>query len=87
MLPPSVVDAMMASPRYSVLNPILGAASGALSSAWADAGINDAFMKDLAANLDPGKGALFVQILEMTPEKALKVLSPYGGVLLKSSID
>jgi uncharacterized membrane protein len=42
---------------------------------------------NLAANLDPGKGALFVQILEMPPEKALKVLSPYGGVVLKTSID
>ncbi|UVC07152.1 DUF1269 domain-containing protein [Rhizobium sp. TH2] len=44
-------------------------------------------MKDIAANLDPGKGALFVQILEMTPDRALKALSPHGGVVLKTSLD
>ena len=48
------------------LNPILGvalgAASGALGGALADYGINDAFMKELSANLQPGKAALFVLI-------------------------
>src|SRR4030088_2664231 len=58
------------------LNPILGvalgAASGALGGALSDYGINDAFMKELAANLKPGDAALFVLIQNMTADKVLK---------------
>ena len=73
------------------LNPILGialgAASGALGGALADYGINDAFMKDLSANLQPGKAALFVLIQEMTADKVLKEIQDAGGVVLKTSLD
>jgi uncharacterized membrane protein len=73
------------------LNPLLGvamgAASGAIGGALTDVGINDVFMKDLAANLEPGKGALFVLIQEMTADKVLKEISSYGGVVLKTSLD
>ncbi|NVD38255.1 hypothetical protein BLJAPNOD_03554 [Ensifer sp. M14] len=73
------------------LNPLVGvavgAASGAIGGALTDVGINDAFMKDLAANLQPGNGALFVLIKEMTADKVLKELAPYGGVVLKTSLD
>jgi uncharacterized membrane protein len=73
------------------LNPLLGvavgAASGAIGGALTDVGINDAFMKDLAANLQPGNGALFVLIHEMTADKVLKEISAFGGVVLKTSLD
>lgn len=73
------------------LNPILGAAigaaSGAIGGALTDVGIDDAFMKDLAANLQPGNGALFLLIKEMTPDKVLKEIQGYGGVVLKTSLD
>jgi uncharacterized membrane protein len=73
------------------LNPLLGvvagAASGALGGALTDVGINDAFMKDLAANLQPGNAALFVLVQEMTADKVLKEISSYGGVVLKTSLD
>ncbi len=73
------------------LNPILGvalgAASGALGGVLADYGINDAFMKELSANLQPGKAALFVLIQEMTADKVLKEIQDAGGVVLKTSLD
>ena len=73
------------------LNPIigvaLGAASGALGGALADYGIKDAFMKELSANLQPGKAALFVLIQEMTADKVLKEIQDAGGVVLKTSLD
>ncbi|EPE96836.1 DUF1269 domain-containing protein [Rhizobium grahamii] len=73
------------------LNPLLGvavgAASGAIGGALTDVGINDDFMKELAANLDPGKAALFVLIQEMTEDKVLKQISAFGGVVLKTSLD
>ncbi|MCB5201147.1 DUF1269 domain-containing protein [Neorhizobium sp. T786] len=73
------------------LNPLLGvavgAASGAIGGALTDVGINDKFIKDLAANLQEGNAALFVLVQEMTADKVLKEISPYGGTVLKSSLD
>ena len=73
------------------LNPILGvalgAASGALSGALTDYGINDAFMKELAANLKPGDAALFLLIQNMTADKVLKEIQDAGGTVLKTSLD
>ncbi len=73
------------------LNPILGvaigAASGALGGALTDYGINDAFMKELSANLQPGKAALFVLVQEMTADKVLKEIQDAGGTVLKTSLD
>jgi len=73
------------------LNPILGvalgAASGALGGALSDFGINDKFMKELAANIQPGNAALFVLIKNMTADKVLKEIKDAGGVVLKTSLD
>ncbi|ATU92245.1 DUF1269 domain-containing protein [Phyllobacterium zundukense] len=73
------------------LNPLIGAAvgaaSGAIGGALTDVGINDAFMKDLASNLQPGNAALFVLVQEMTADKVLKEISGFGGVVLKTSLD
>lgn len=73
------------------LNPILGvavgAASGAIGGALSDVGINDPFMKELAANLQPGNAALFVLVQEMTADKVLKEISGFGGVVLRTSLD
>src|SRR5499426_311070 len=53
------------------LNPLLGmamgAAAGAVSGALRDVGINDNFMKQLAAGLPAGGSALFVLVRNATP--------------------
>jgi len=73
------------------LNPILGvavgAASGALGGAVSDFGIDDSFMKQLAATIQPGNAALFVLIKNMTADKVLKEIKDAGGVVLKTSLD
>jgi uncharacterized membrane protein len=73
------------------LNPLLGVAmgagAGAIAGALTDVGINDAFMKELAAKLDPGKGALFLLVQDMTADKVLKEIEGYGGTVLKTSLD
>src|SRR5215831_4379144 len=72
------------------LNPLLGmavgAAAGAISGALTDLGINDAFMKDLAATLKPGSSVLFVLVRKATPDKVLEELAGTGGKILKSSL-
>jgi uncharacterized membrane protein len=73
------------------LNPLvgaaIGAASGALGGALTDVGINDDFMKGLAESIQPGNGALFLLVQEMTTDKVLKEISGFGGVVLKTSLD
>jgi uncharacterized membrane protein len=73
------------------LNPIvgvaIGAASGALGGALTDFGIDDAFMKQLAASIQPGDAALFLLIKNMTADKVLREIQDAGGVVLKTSLD
>jgi uncharacterized membrane protein len=72
------------------LNPLLGAAvgatAGAVSGALSDIGINDKFMKDLAASLNPGSSALFVLVRKATPDKVLAELEGTGGKVIKTSL-
>ena len=65
----------------------LGAASGALSGALTDVGINDKFMKDTAAAIQPGTAALFVLVRKVTADKVLERLKGEGGTVLTTSLD
>lgn len=65
----------------------LGAASGAISGALTDVGINDQFMRDVAATLQSGNAALFLLIRKMTADKVLADLKGVGGKVLRTSFD
>ena len=71
-------------------NPLLGAAvgagAGALSGKLSDIGINDKFMKELAATFTPGSSALFVLVRKSTPDKVLDALKHFKGKVLKTSL-
>jgi uncharacterized membrane protein len=49
-------------------------------------GINDRFMKDLAATLKPHSSVLFVLVRRSTPDKVLEELAGTGGKVLQSSL-
>ncbi len=72
------------------LNPLLGlgvgAAAGAVSGALTDVGIDDEFMKDLAANMTPGSSMLFVLVRKATPDKVFEELRGTGGKVLQTSL-
>src|SRR5262249_31098023 len=72
------------------LNPLLGlavgAGAGAVSGALSDLGIDDNFMKDLAATMKPGSSALFVLVRKATPDKVLEELQGTGGTVLRTSL-
>lgn len=72
------------------LNPLLGMAAGATmgaaSGALSDLGINDNFMKELAATMTPGSSALFVLVRKATPDKVLEELKGTGGKILQTSL-
>ena len=72
------------------LNPLLGfavgAATGAISGALTDLGIDDNFMKDLAATMTPNSSTLFALVRKSTPDKVLDELTGTGGRILKTSL-
>ena len=65
----------------------LGAASGTLSGYLTDVGINDKWMKETAAAVQPGTAALFVLVRKVTADKVLDRLKGEGGTVLKTSLD
>jgi uncharacterized membrane protein len=72
------------------LNPLVGAAvgagAGALSGKLSDIGIDDGFMKELAATFTPGSSALFVLVRRSTPDRVLDALKGFKGKVLKTSL-
>ncbi|WP_203564073.1 DUF1269 domain-containing protein [Deefgea sp. CFH1-16] len=69
-----------------IVGMAIGASTGALSGALTDLGIDDQFMKDLAANMQPESSTLFVLVRSMTPDKVLEQLRGTGGTLLQTSL-
>lgn len=66
---------------------LLGAAAGALGGKLSDYGINDDFMKGVAASIQPGNAALFLLVRNMTTDKVVAGLSELGGTVLRTSLD
>jgi uncharacterized membrane protein len=75
---------------FALLNPLFGAVAGVAAvggaivgagtaKALVDLGIDDAFMKNLAATLTPGSSALFVFVRKTKPEALLDRLKPFAG--------
>jgi uncharacterized membrane protein len=69
-----------------LLGMAIGAAAGGVSGALSDVGIDDKFMKDLAAAMTPGSSALFVLVRKATPDRVLDELKGSGGKVLKTSL-
>lgn len=72
------------------LNPLfgmaVGAGWGAIAGALRDAGIDDNFMKKLAEHLKPGSAALCVLVHQMTPDKVLEEIRPFGGTVIQTNL-
>lgn len=70
-----------------LIGTALGAGAGALSGKLTDVGINDAFMKEVAATLDAGHAALFLLIRKVTADKVLAEFRGIGATVIRSSFD
>lgn len=85
----SAGDAVFPSFCGSLVSLILAnATASVVSGALADVGINDQFMKELAATLIPGSSAIFVLTRRPTPNKdrLLEELKGLGGKILMTSL-
>ncbi|WP_432991836.1 DUF1269 domain-containing protein [Dactylosporangium sp. CA-233914] len=67
----------------------VGAASGAIAGKVTDTGVDDKFIKDVGASLQPGSAALFLLIDQVTVDKVVAEMAPFqfGGQLLRSSLN
>ena len=72
-------------------NPLLGiavgAGAGALSGALTDYGIDDKFMKDVSAILQPGQAALFMMMRTNASDRVIERLGQNGGRVLRTNLD
>ncbi|APB33306.1 Putative membrane protein [Gloeomargarita lithophora Alchichica-D10] len=64
----------------------IGAATGAVSGALTDIGVDDNFMRELAETMCPSTSALFILVRKFTPDKVLDEIAPYGGKVLRTSL-
>src|SRR5215813_6013721 len=62
-------------------------AGGTLGGYLTDIGIDDKWMKQTAAAIQPGTAALFVLVRKVTADKVLEGLKGEGGTVLKTSLD
>lgn len=69
-----------------LLGMAVGAASGAAAGKMTDAGVNDAFVRELGAKLEPGMAALVALGSTTARDKLIARLSPFGGDLVQTSL-
>lgn len=69
-----------------LLGMALGAGAGALGGSMTDVGVDDDFMKQLAAKMEPGSAALFLLVDQSTPDKVIPEISQYGGHIIQTSL-
>ncbi|MFI9592772.1 DUF1269 domain-containing protein [Nonomuraea sp. NPDC052265] len=69
-----------------LLGMALGAAGGAVGGALTDTGVDDDFMRELGTKLEPGTAALFLLVVQSTPDKVIPEIAQYGGHILQTSL-
>ena len=59
---------------------------GAIIGKSTDLGIDNKFIKEVGESLDIGESALFMMVVEATPDKVLEGLKGFKGKVLKTSL-
>ena len=52
----------------------IGAAAGAIGGHFTDIGVDDKFIKEVGSQIDKGNSALFLLVVDATPDKVLEAL-------------
>jgi uncharacterized membrane protein len=64
----------------------VGAVTGALAAKFSDFGIDDQFIREVQAKIQPGQSALFLLVRQATTDKVIDALRPYGPEVLRTSL-
>jgi uncharacterized membrane protein len=79
----SLIGLIFLSP---ILDLVQSAPSGAVSDRLAEVGVDDNFVRALAAVMKPGSSTLFVLARRSTPDQLIEEMKGTGGTILKTSL-
>ncbi len=65
---------------------LLTALLGGIIGKTTDLGIDNKFIKEVGNSLEPGQSALFILVIEVTPDKVLPHLEKFGGTVYQTSL-
>jgi uncharacterized membrane protein len=82
----TLVGLMLINPALALLGLVSGTALGAVIGALKEVGIDEKFMKELAAHLKPGSSALFVLVEQVQPDVVVNELKRFNGHVLQTSL-
>ena len=72
------------------LNPLagmaVGAATGAVAGKLTDIGINDDMIKQIGAQLEQGKAAVFILARSATVDRVIDALKPFGPTVIQTNL-
>jgi uncharacterized membrane protein len=68
------------------LGMAIGAATGALAGKLSDYGIDDKWIKEVAAGIPAGGSALFVMARNTNAERVLPEMAKFGGTVIKTNL-
>lgn len=64
----------------------IGAVTGALAGKFTDVGIDDNFIKEVGASIEPGGSALFLLVQSVTADKVLPEVAHFDATVLRTSL-
>jgi uncharacterized membrane protein len=64
----------------------LGALTGAIAGHFTDVGIDNDFIKQVGASIEPGDSALFLLVSSWTEDKVLDDLKGYDAQILRTTL-
>ena len=64
----------------------IGAATGALAGGMSDVGVDDKFIKEVGEDIEPGHSALFLLVIESTPDKVMEGLQDFNPTIYQTSL-
>ena len=64
----------------------IGAATGALAGGMTDVGVDDKFIKEVGEKIEPGHSALFLLVIDATPDKVMEGLQGFNPTVYQTSL-
>jgi len=64
----------------------IGAATGALAGGMSDVGVDDKFIKEVGEKIEPGHSALFLLVIDATPDKVMEGLQGFNPTVYQTSL-
>ena len=68
------------------LGMAFGALGGALGGKKSDIGVDDTFIKEVGEKIEPGHAALFLLVVDASPDKLLSELQEFNATVFQTSL-